>query len=265
MARAATSGADEMVFDLEDSVRPERKTQAREALCWALSTWDGPRVAVRVNAPGTPWCHLDIAALAAVSEAPVSIVLPKVEHPGDVEFAYRLLAGAEAATGRRTPIGLQALVETAAGLAQAERIAAASTRTEAMVLGYADLAASLRRRTDSWQYAQDTVLIAARAHGLQAIDGPHLGIADDDSFRAAARHARELGFDGKWAIHPGQIAALNEVFSFGVDEIARNRAVIAALDNAGGAGAVAFEGQMVDEAVAVAARQVVASAGEHAR
>lgn len=261
VARAAQSAADEVVFDLEDAVPIDRTADARAALCRVLAEWRGTRVAVRVNAPRTPWCHLDIASVAAATDIPLSIVLPKAEHPGDVEFADRLLAGVEA--GRRSPIGIQALIETAPGLARAQQIAAASGRVESLILGYADLAASLGRTVgpDPWQllYAQDTVLIAARAHGLLAVDGPHLGVADDDAFRAAAQHGADLGFDGKWAIHPAQVDALNDIFAPGETELAHAREVLAALDHAD-AGAVTLDGQMIDQAVAVAAQRVLARA-----
>lgn len=261
VARAALSAADEVVFDLEDAVPIGRKADAREAVCRVLAEWHGAKVAVRVNAPRTPWCHLDIEAVAAVAEMPLSIVVPKAEHPGDVEFVDRLLAGVEA--DRRSPIGVQALIETAPGLARAEKIAAASDRVESLILGYADLAASLGRvvGTDPrrWLYAQDSVLTAARAHGVLAVDGPHLGVANDAAFRAAAQHAADLGFDGKWAIHPAQVDALNDLFMPSEKDLAHAREVLAALEHAD-AGAVSLGGQMIDQAAAVAARRTLARA-----
>lgn len=265
LAKAATSPADEVVVDLEDAVAVAEKERARAAVVDALRSWNGPLVAVRVNAPGTPWCHADVAALAELPELPHSIVLPKVEGPGDLAFADRLLAGVEAAAGRSEPIRVQALVETGAGLARVNEIAAASARLEALVLGYADLAASLggARALDAWLPAQHAVVVAARAAGVQAIDGPHLGVGVDDAFHAAVGRARELGFDGKWAIHPAQLDALNEAFTPTADEIERARAVLGALERAereGGQGAVELDGQMLDEAVRVAALRVLARA-----
>ncbi len=176
--------------------------------------WAAESVAVRVNSIGTPWCHADLVALAASGREAVTAVLPKVEHPHDLAFADRLLAGAEAAAGRTTPVRLIALIETAAGLAAAAEIARASERLDGLVLGYADLAASLGRPSagaaETWRFAQESVLVAARAAGIQAIDGPHLGTRDDDAFRASAAHARALGYDGKWAIHPAQLDALRD-------------------------------------------------------
>jgi citrate lyase beta subunit len=227
----------------------------------ALGDWTGPGVAVRVNGPGTPWCHLDVAAVGALADMPASIVVPKVQSAGDLAFVDRLLDGVEAGVGRERPVRVQALIETAAGLAGVQEIAASSPRLEALILGYADLAASLggARDLDAWLPAQHELLVAARANGLQAIDGPYLGIAADEGFHAAAARARDLGFDGKWAIHPSQVDALNEVFTPAEAEVARARAVVAALEGAE-EGAVTLDGEMLDEAVRAAALRVLARA-----
>jgi len=265
LAKGATLAADEVVIDLEDAVVPAVKDEARGAVADALAgEWAAESVAVRVNAIGSPWCHLDLAALAASGRDALTAVLPKVEHPDDLAFADRLLDGAEAAAGRTTPVRLLALIETAAGLAAAAELARASERLDGLILGYADLAASLGRTGEQdWRYAQETVLVAARAAGIQAIDGPHLGIRDDDEFRAGVAQARTLGFDGKWAIHPAQLDALREAFTPTDDEIADAREVLAALDRAAadGAGAVADGDRMLDEALALSARRVLARAG----
>jgi citrate lyase subunit beta/citryl-CoA lyase len=265
LAKGATLAADEVVLDLEDAVVPAVKDEARGAVADALAgEWAAESVAVRVNAIGSPWCHLDLAALAASSRGALTAVLPKVEHPADLAFADRLLDGAEAAAGRATPVRLLALIETAAGLAAAAEIARASGRLDGLILGYADLAASLGRTGEQdWRYAQETVLVAARAAGIQAIDGPYLGTRDDDAFRAGVLHARTLGFDGKWAIHPAQLDALRDAFTPTDDEIADARDVLAALDRAAadGAGAVADGDRMLDEALALSARRVLARAG----
>jgi citrate lyase subunit beta / citryl-CoA lyase len=266
LAKGATLGADEVVLDLEDAVLPALKDEARAAVAQALAGgWAAESVAVRVNAIGSPWCHADLLALAASGRETVTAVLPKVEHADDLAFADRLLAGAEAAAGRTTPVRLVALIETAAGLAAAVEIARASERLDALVLGYADLAASLGRAGEGdWRFAQESVLVAARAAGLQAIDGPHLGTRDDDAFRAAALHARALGYDGKWAIHPAQIETLRQTFTPSDEEVAGAREVLAALERAAadGAGAVAADGQMLDEALALSARRVLARADQ---
>jgi citrate lyase subunit beta/citryl-CoA lyase len=267
LAKGAGLAADEVVIDLEDAVVPAAKDEARSAAVAALGgDWVAESVAVRVNAIGTPWCHLDLAALAAADRS-VTAVLPKVESAADLAFADRLLGGAEAAAGRGEPVRLVALIETAAGLAAAQEIARASERMEGLVLGYADLAASLGRAGEleprDWLHAQETLLVAARAAGIQAIDGPHLEIRDDDAFRVAVAHSRRLGFDGKWAIHPAQLDALREMFTPTEDEVADARGVLAALDAAAaaGAGAVRAGDRMLDEALALSARRVLARAG----
>jgi len=265
LAKGATLLADEVVLDLEDAVVAAVKDEARGAVADALAgEWAAESVAVRVNAIGSPWCHLDLAALAASGREALTAVLPKVEHPDDLAFADRLLAGAEAAAGRTTPVRLLGLIETAAGLAAAAAIARASERLDGLILGYADLAASLGRTgAQDWRYAQETVLVAARAAGIQAIDGPYLGTRDDEAFRAEVTHARTLGFDGKWAIHPAQLDTLRDAFTPTDDEIADAREVLAALDRAAadGAGAVADGDRMLDEALALSARRVLARAG----
>jgi citrate lyase subunit beta / citryl-CoA lyase len=278
LAKAAGRGADEVVIDLEDAVVPAAKEAARAAVVRALATvdWGAATVSVRVNAPRTPWCHADVAALAAAPGPLRSLVLPKVEGAGDLAFAERLLDGVEAAASAaadRPPLRVQALVETAAGVARAQEVAAASPRLEALIVGYADLAASLGRSAAGaaelalWDPVREAVLLAARAHGLQAVDGPHLGLAPDAAFEAAAGRARAAGFDGKWAIHPAQVARLNELFAPSADEVAHARAVVAALAAAerdGGQGAVALDGRMLDEPVRLAALRVLAAAGETA-
>lgn len=271
LAKASGVDADEVVIDLEDAVAAPAKDRARAATVAALRepVWDGKTVSVRVNPARSAWCHLDVAGVAATGDQPASIVLPKVEGAGDLAFLDRLLDGVEAAAGRARPVRVQALIETAAGLAHVQEIAGASGRLDALILGYADLAASLGRRgaaigdLDSWRPAQDAVLAAARAHNLQAIDGPYLGVQPDEAFRAAAMRARDLGFDGKWAIHPSQVAALNELFTPSPDELERARAIVAALERAEadtGQGAVALDGEMLDEAIRVAALRLLARA-----
>ena len=268
LAKGRGLEADEVVIDLEDAVVPAAKEAARAGVAAALAEgFAAPSVAVRVNAIGTPWCHLDLAAIAASAREHVTVVLPKVEHPHDLGFADRLLAGAEAAAGRAAPVRLLALIETAAGLQAVGEIAGASARLDGLIVGYADLAASLGRPAGGgpadWRFAQDAVLVAARAAGIQAIDGPHLGIRDDEPFRAEVAHARALGYDGKWAIHPAQLDALRAAFTPTEAELAEARETLAALDRAAadGAGAVAAGDRMLDEALAVAARRVLARAG----
>jgi citrate lyase subunit beta/citryl-CoA lyase len=271
LAKAAEVGADELIVDLEDAVAPAEKDDARTLVVRTLASdsWRGLQASVRVNAPGTPWCHADLIALAGASRPPAAVVVPKVESAGDLAFVERLLAGVERAAGHARPVRILALVETAAGLSRVAGIAAASERVDALILGYADLAASLGRSAagaddlDGWRPVQEAVLLAARANGLQAIDGPYLGVAPDARFLAAATRARDAGFDGKWAIHPSQVATLNELFTPSEAELEHARAVISALDEAerhGGRGAVALDGQMLDEAIRAAALRTLARA-----
>ena len=159
-------------------------------------------------------------------------------------------------------MGLQALVETAGGLLHAGEIAAASPRLEALILGYLDLAASLGRgpgtaSAERWLYAQETLLVAARAHGLQAIDGPYLEIRDQAGLRVWTEHVRQLGFDGKWAVHPSQVEVINAVFTPSPDELSHARSILAALADAQGRGAVELHGAMVDEASRKRALEVI--------
>lgn len=272
--KALASAADEVVIDLEDSVAAGAKAIARDRLVATLSTQtsrDPHRIAVRVNAAGSPWCIQDVIAIAALERPPGTIILPKVESCGDVHFIDRLLDGVNPAAADTDRIGVQALIETATGLAHVVDIAFAGERLECLVLGYADLAASLGLTAAAeelaalWLPAQHAVLVAARAANLQVVDGPHLGVSDDTAFRAAVRRAGALGFDGKWAIHPAQVPALNEMLSPSLEEIQRARQVLATLEQAQEAkneGVVSVDGRMVDEAVAVAARRVLVRSPE---
>jgi len=269
LAKAQTIGADEVVIDLEDAVPTDQKAAARQRALAALntSTWRAPLVSVRINAPGTPWCHEDVIALATAPARPASLIVPKVEAAGDLVFVSRLLDGVERASGAPMPLALQALIETAAGLRHLDEIAASSPRLEALVLGYADLAASLGRSRagaedlEGWLPIQETFLIAARAYGLQAIDGPWLRLDGIETLTRAATRARDLGFDGKWAIHPAQVATLAATFTPTRDDVERARAILVALDAAGyatGLGAIALDGEMIDEAVRRWATRVLA-------
>lgn len=272
-AKGMVSGADEIILDLEDSVPAAGKAAARARVAsWLAAAGDGePRIAVRVNATRTPWCHADIEACVMAAGPLASIILPKVESAGDLAFADRLLDGLEAAAGRPERIGLQALIETPAGLADLRAITSASPRLAAVVLGYADLGASLgyaaHAELGDWLPIQVDLLTAARAAGVAAIDGPFLGVAVDDRFTASVRQAARLGFDGKWVIHPRQIAAVTAAFTPTGEQVAQARNLLEAL-RAGhdrGTGALALDGQMIDEAVAVAARRLVARAERVAR
>jgi citrate lyase beta subunit/acyl dehydratase len=252
-AKALGAGADEVVFDLEDAVAPDAKDAARAQLGETLRApeWRTRRVAIRVNAADSPHQAADLELCAALELAQLTIVVPKVESSGDV-----------AAAGRVAPV--QALIETPAGLAAAAAVAA-DPAVVALILGYADLAAALGRRgaerdLDRWLVAQETLLAAARIGDAQAIDGPFFGLRDERGVARAARAARELGFDGKWAIHPAQVGPLNAAFSPSAAERRWAERVVAAVDAAAGAGGAAatVDGAMVDEAMVRQARRLLA-------
>jgi citrate lyase beta subunit len=260
LEKARGIDVDEIVVDLEDAVVPERKAEARAAAVAALEA--GLDASVRVNPPGTPWAHEDLIALARAERPPRSVVVPKVHDAGDLAFVDRLLDGVEPSE----PLPVQALVESAAGLRALDEIAVASPRLDALILGYADLGVSLGRARSApperWLAVQDAVLTAARAAGLQAIDGPLLAIDDEAALRAWAGWTAELGFDGKWAIHPSQIGPITEAFTPTAEEVSHAREVLAALAEAAaeGRGAVSLDGEMLDEPVRLAAERVVARA-----
>ena len=263
--KAFTLDADEVVLDLEDSVPAAAKGPVRVSLASRLPELADrrPGLAVRVNQVGTPWCHQDILDLAGAGAA--SLVVPKVEGPGDVGFVDRLLTGIEASTGAGRRTAIQVLIETPEGLHRIDEIAAASPRVESLILGYADLGVALGRSyriLDTWLPVQHTVVLAARRHGLQAIDGPYLAFADEDAAAAANRRARDLGFDGKWVIHPRQIRPVNETFTPSAEEVELARAVRSAMESAHrrGTGAVAVAGEMVDQAVLAGALRTLARA-----
>jgi len=251
--KALGAGADEVVFDLEDAVAAGSKAAAREQLAQTLAAaeWKERRVAVRVNAAGSAEQAADLATCAAAGHDGLTIVVPKVQAPADVVAAAAV-----------APV--QALVETPEGLAAAGAIAAHPS-VVTLILGYADLAASLGRRgaerdLDRWLVAQETVLAAARIGGAQAIDGPFFGLRDDRGVSEAARAARELGFDGKWAIHPAQVAPINAAFAPSSRERRWAQAVTVAVAGASSAGGAAatVDGAMVDEAMARQAHRLLA-------
>jgi citrate lyase subunit beta/citryl-CoA lyase len=268
VAKALAIAADEIVFDLEDGVAAAEKHVARQRVVAALNRdgYAAPWLSVRINAAGTPWCHEDVIAIASAVVRPVSLVLPKVDNPGDLAFLDRLLAGLELEHPRSWPIHVQALIETAAGLMHVAAIAGASPRLEALVIGFADLAASLGRRGDGgdWRHARESVLVASRAHGLAALDGPAFGIAADAALDASAREAAAMGFDGKWAIHPAQIGPINAAFTPSAADVEAAWALLARLDalEAAGTGAGRHQAMMIDAAMRGGAMRTLAMAGE---
>ena len=260
--RARALPADEIVIDLEDSVPPDAKDEARAAVVAALGAgeWEAATVSVRINALDTRWCLRDVIdLLEGGGEHLACLVVPKVERSADVELLARLTDMVE-----ETAVGFELLIETAAGLRNVGELAAASPRVEALIGGYADLAASLGRPPGAdWDWVLNSVLVAARAAGVQAIDGPYFDVKDVAGTRARAARAREIGYDGKWALHPGQLDPLNEVFSPSEEEIARATAVVEELERAAasdGRGAVMLDGEMIDEAMRKQAVGVLARA-----
>ncbi len=270
LGKAAGLAADEIVIDLEDAVAFSAKDEARALVVDALAggQLQGRAVAVRINGLDTPWCHRDVVALAdgPAAGALSTLIIPKAQAPRDIAWVERLLemigAGAK-------EIRLQALIETAEGLRRAGEIARSGARLETLILGYADLRASLGRPANpdepasSWSFAQESVVVAAKAAGLQAIDGPHLRVDDPAGLQAWAAYARALGFDGKWAIHPSQLDTLNATFAPTAAELERAQGIVAALQSAeadAGRGAVMLAGEMIDEALRKQAFEVMARA-----
>jgi citrate lyase subunit beta/citryl-CoA lyase len=238
LAKAPSLAADEVVVDLEDAVASEDKERARGIAVAGLDRGPlGRTTALRVNARSTPWWEADLRA--AAEARPDVVVLPKVESPEDVSAAADLLPDG---------IGLEAQIETARGLAEAERIADAGDGLEALVFGPADMAASLGVPVLSIgaansEYALRRVVAAARAFGLQAVDGPHGRLGDDLGLVLSARRALEHGYDGKWVIHPSQIEPVNRIFTPSPADLERAERIVAT-----SGAAERFEGEMVDEA-----------------
>src|SRR3954452_24445411 len=266
IAKAPQLEADEVFLDLEDAVAPDEKAAARERVIEALRTLDfgATTVVVRVNGTDTPHYYQDlIAVVEQAGERLDAVMLPKVRTPGDVEMTAKLLTQIELA--RSLPvgrIGVEAQIEDATGLLACEAIAAASPRMETLIFGPGDYSAAVGIPIttiggapegypgDHLNYVYSRLVVAARAAGIQAIDGPYGRVDDEEGLRARSRLARALGMDGKWTIHPGQIAVVNEVFSPARPEWERAEAMLAAYDDAHaqGRGAAMYDGEMIDEA-----------------
>lgn len=277
--KAAASAADIVMLDLEDAVAPSDKPAARKTVIEALRDvdWGERTVSVRINALDTPFMYRDLIEVAEQSGDRLDLIMvPKVNCAADVHLLDVLLSQIEAATGRKR-LGLELQIETAEGLQNVDAIAAASPRVESLHFGPGDYAASVGARTvsiggpvpdyavlgepdatgarpphlgDAWHYALARIVVACRAAGVRPVDGPYADFRDPEGLRWSARRASALGFEGKWAIHPDQIAVLNEVFSPTADEIARARRILEALAEGERAnrGAVAIDGRMVDAA-----------------
>jgi citrate lyase beta subunit len=279
--KAADGDADYVFLDLEDAVAPNDKVPARGHVIRALRDHDwrgrGKTVSVRINGIDTHYMYRDVVEVVEGAGASLdTILIPKVGVPADVYMVDALLTQIEAAHGIPHRIGLEVLVETALGMANVEAIAQSSPRLEAMHFGVADYAASLRARTtsigglhpdypgDQWHAALSRMVVACRAYGLRAIDGPFGDFTDADGFAASCRRAAALGCEGKWAIHPSQVAAANELFSPDAAEVERANRILSAIERAAaeGRGAAQLDGRMIDAASARLAHNVVALAAE---
>ena len=280
LEKAPKAGADLVFLDLEDSVAVPDKEQARKNVIHALNNfdWSDCSISVRINGLDTHFCYRDIIDVAEQAGDKLdTLLVPKVGRPSDLQFVALLLEQIETAKGLQ-PINLHALIETAIGMANVEAIAqACPDRLEALVFGVADYAASTQARTVSmggpnpnylmldtpdengnrqtylgnqWHFAMSRMIVACRAYGLRPIDGPFGDFSDPEGYLAVARAFAALGGEGKWAIHPSQIALANEVFSPGEAEVDRARRIILAMEEAEtkGKGAVSLDGKMIDAA-----------------
>lgn len=294
LEKAPMLGADVVFLDLEDSVAPEDKERARKRVIEALNEldWSACSVSVRVNGLDTPWCYRDVVEVVERAGDKIdTLLVPKVGRPSDVEFVATLLSQIEQANGV-PPVNLHALIETALGMTNVEAIAqSCPDRLEAMVFGVADYSASVQARTtkmgganpdysvltdpddtgarrrhwgDQWHFGISRMVAACRAYGLRPIDGPFGDYSDSEGYLAAARRAAALGCEGKWAIHPSQIALANEVFTPSDEEVAGARRILEAMEDAAkeGKGAVALDGRLIDAASIRMAQNVVAKADQ---
>lgn len=274
--KALGGDADYIFLDLEDAVAPADKERARKNVIQALLEHDwrerGKTISVRINGIDTHYMYRDVVDVVEQAGHRLdTILIPKVGVPADVYMVDALLTQIEQARGIPHRIGIDVLIETALGMANVEAIAQSSRRLEAMHFGVADYAASCRARTvvigglnpdypgDQWHAALARMIVACRAYGLRPIDGPFGDFKDPDGYRLSARRGAALGIEGKWAIHPSQIALANEVFSPPPAEVDRAQRILAALDEAAreGRGAAQLDGRMIDAASARMARNVV--------
>jgi malyl-CoA/(S)-citramalyl-CoA lyase len=279
LEKAAGGDADAIFLDLEDAVAPLQKDEARSRAITALNglDWGRKTVAVRVNGLDTRWALSDIVDIARLAPRVDLILLPKAGSPDDVRFVDQVLTLVEREQDRTKRIGVEVLIETARGVSNAEAIAQASPRLEAMIFGVGDYSVEMRTLdrvfgrpnpdyavlthgdaaavrqphwNDQWHFAMARIANACRANGLRPIDGPFTDFGDTAGYRASALRARALGFEGKWAIHPSQIQAANEVFSPSAEELDWTDRVEQLLGQAmrEGQGALGDQGVLIDMA-----------------
>ena len=284
IAKSRTQDVDAIFLDLEDAVAPPVKEASRTKIIEALSAdegWKAPTVTYRVNDWSTPWTTMDVMEVVGGAGARVDcIVLPKVTSADQVKALDLVVTQAEHAAGLPIGrIGFEMQIEEARGLLHVAEIAAASPRTETLVYGPGDFMASMGMKTlnvgsqppgyvgDAFHHVQMTILVAARAHGLLAIDGPFVGIRDLGGFRTSANSSAALGYDGKWVLHPDQVAAGNEIFTPLDADVERARRIVEAYRHAtaeagGAVGAIVVDDEMVDGAGLAVARSTLAKIGE---
>jgi citrate lyase subunit beta/citryl-CoA lyase len=276
--KAMKSGADFVFLDLEDAVAPDDKIQARKNIIEAINDLDwkehGVSLSVRINGLDTQFMVRDVVDLIEQAGHKLdTILVPKVGVYSDVYMVEAMLSQLEIQQGLKNRIGIEVLIETALGMSNVEDIARNGTagRLEALHFGVADYAASNRARTtnigglnpdypgDQWHAAISRMTVACRAYGLRPIDGPFGDIKDPDGFKLAARRAAALGIEGKWAIHPSQVALANEIFTPPAAEIEKAKRILTALEDAAaqGKGAAALDGRLIDAASARMANNVV--------
>lgn len=265
MAKAAGLDCDQVFLDLEDAVAPDAKAEARGLVVEALlrHDWKPKTLAVRINDVETEFCHDDIIeVVTGAGDRLDTIILTKARDAHDVMFVHLLLGQLEARLGLQKRIGIECLIEEVEGMMKVEEIAACSDRLECLIFGMGDYSASQAMNLqnvgeddgsyppDLWHYPRYKLTIAARSHGLDPVDGPYANFADPDSFRTECERASVLGMTGKWAIHPGQVALAQAVFSPGREEVARARKQKAAYEEAlkQKLGAIQVDGVMVDAA-----------------
>ena len=276
--KAARSAADIIFLDLEDAVAPDDKPKARQNIIQALNDidWGAKILSVRINGLDTHFMYRDVIDVVEQAGHRLDLIMiPKVGTASDVYAVDMLLTQIEQAKGYRKKIGLELIIETALGMQNVEAISAASKRNESLHFGVADYAASTRARTtnigganpayavltdkdaagdravhwgDMWHYAVARMVVAARANGLRPVDGPFGDFSDAEGYKAAAYRSAVLGCEGKWAIHPSQIAHANAVFSPSDAEVQQARRILEAMALAQreGRGAVALEGRLID-------------------
>ncbi len=276
--KAAAGAADVVFFDLEDSVPPDLKEEARKNVIAALNDLDfsGKSVSVRINGLDTHYMYRDVVDVVEQAGSKLDLILvPKVGCAADIYAVDMLLTQIEQAKGIKKRIGLELLVETPLGLHNIDEIAAASPRNESILFGSADYAAAAAMQIrmiggpnpdyhvltdadaagerqvhwgDMWHYPLARLVAAARANGLRPIDGPFADIKDTDGWMASAQRARTLGCEGKMAIHPSQVELANELFKPSEKDVEHARRIMEAMEEAekSGAGAVTLDGKMID-------------------